>query len=417
MSFPKPFLNSLPGRAIPCAGAALALLTVALLPPPAAQAGSPPTYTFHLVGTPSGPLVSGTYLQVSGVNDAGQVVGTARGSTATGGTALAFLSAPNGGTPHTLGTLPGDTYSQGLAVNNAGQVAGDSTPANTLPTASHAFLSDPNGGALHDLGTLGGYSSSAAGVNNAGQVAGSYYETAYGIEHAFVSDPNGGALHDLGALLDGYSSHAVGVNSTGQVVGNCYGTGTYIGVPGTFAFLSDPNGGALHDLGTLPGDILSVASGVNDAGQVVGYSAIDDMLDGHAFLSDPNGGTLHDLGTLGGAKSFASGINNAGQVVGGSETAQFTDDAFLFTGGQMYDLNSLITNGTGGFTLSDTLSISNTGFIAGDSRNAAGQIAAFLLTPNASPVPEASTLVSFGLLVLSMGAWIVSARRKVPSAE
>jgi probable HAF family extracellular repeat protein len=73
----------------------------------------------------------------------------------------------------------------------------------------------------------------------------------------------------------------------------------------------------MADLGTLGGS-LSVALGINDSGQVAGWSDTDSVE--HAFLWTESGG-MKDLGTLGGGFSGAIGINNSGQVVGESETA------------------------------------------------------------------------------------------------
>ena len=67
-------------------------------------------------------------------------------------------------------------------------------------------------------------------------------------------------------------------------------------------------------IGTLGGN-NSYANGINDAGQVVGYSATAGGVQ-HAFITGPNGMGMRDLGTLGGTDSFAYGINDAGQVVG-----------------------------------------------------------------------------------------------------
>src|SRR5690606_25958683 len=93
------------------------------------------------------------------------------------------------------------------------------------------------------------------------------------------------------------------------------------------AFLVDLNTRTATSLGTLGGKGSS-ATGINDAGQVAGFSHTADG-DTHAFITGPGGVGMRDLGTLGGRESRASGINDAGQVVGYSYTDDENQRAFI----------------------------------------------------------------------------------------
>ena len=100
--------------------------------------------------------------------------------------------------------------------------------------------------------------------------------------------------------------------------------------------------GTMQDLGVLPGGIISMASAINDAGQVVGVSETGREYKMHAFLWTAAGG-MKDLGTLpGGPGSNANDINAAGQVVGSVTTEQRTAHAVLWTAaGGIRDLGTL----------------------------------------------------------------------------
>ena len=76
------------------------------------------------------------------------------------------------------------------------------------------------------------------------------------------------------------------------------------------------NGGiGMTDLGTLGGDI-SYALGINDSGEVVGYSYLADNITRHAFTWTAAGGMV-DLGTLsGGTWSQGEAINSSGDIAG-----------------------------------------------------------------------------------------------------
>ncbi|TLZ57279.1 MAG: hypothetical protein E6K15_03575 [Methanobacteriota archaeon] len=79
----------------------------------------------------------------------------------------------------------------------------------------------------------------------------------------------------------------------------------------------------VRNLGALPGNVYSIAFGINNHGQLVGLS------DSHAFLWQND--TMTDLGG-----GWANGINNLGQAVGGSGTR-----AVLWEDGAVTDLGTL----------------------------------------------------------------------------
>ena len=147
-------------------------------------------------------------------------------------------------------------------------------------------------------------------------------------------------------------------------------------VPSSFGTL--PAIGVVQDLGALGGE-SSVACGINEAGQVVGYSTMaEDNQKAHAFLWEAGQG-MQDLGTLGGAESSAQSVNNAGQVVGCSDTAERERHAFLWEAGQgMQDLGSL--------RIPYALSINKIGQVVGFSRTAKMETHAFLW--EAQPIPR-----------------------------
>ena len=182
-------------------------------------------------------------------------------------------------------------------------------------------------------------------------------------------------IKGLGTLPGGTISTAYAVNRTRQVVG----TSQTIGVTGqleTHAFRWSQ--GTMRDLGNLgplpaPGRAYSVATGINDAGKVVGEANRPDSAV-HAFLWAS--GVMRDLGTLGGQQSGAAAINATGQVVGYSTLKAAPGKtpvtrAFLWQNGHMTDLGAL----GGGY--SRAFGINDAGEIVGESRTADGRIQAF----------------------------------------
>jgi len=146
------------------------------------------------------------------------------------------------------------------------------------------------------------------------------------IQHAYQWQ--GGALQDLGALPGGYNSWAQAVSANGLVAGLSENGGfdPLFGVPAAHAILWKNGGQTIVDLGTLEGGYESLAFGVNSRGQVIGnaLNTIPDAfyffpVQSRAFLWE--NGAMQDLGTLGtGTDAFAYFINERGQIAGASFT-------------------------------------------------------------------------------------------------
>lgn len=133
--------------------------------------------------------------------------------------------------------------------------------------------------------------------------------------------------------------NVAGINNAGQIVGQLIIQQDY----SAHAYISD--GGTLRVLDAPPGYNWSVATGVNDRGDVVGVAVNDGPAarPRHAFLY--SAGQSRDLGTLGGAWSTAAAINNSGQVIGMTANAAGQSRAFLYDGGRMTDLSSKVPGG------------------------------------------------------------------------
>jgi probable HAF family extracellular repeat protein len=327
------------------------------------------------------------YPKSSGINNAGQVVGYLETDSGAG-SRHAFITGPNGRGMFDLGEmfeveLPEgrfrDSYAYGI--NDDGKVVGY-----TWNPGPEAFITGPNG---LDYRDLGGRYSVASGINTAGQAVGF-------VDHpgqAFITGPDGKGATELGTL-GGLESAASDINDIGQVVGSS----TTTAEAAYHAFITGADGEGMRDLGTL-GGLDSYASAINNAGQVVGSSRFTgEEFSGpyHAFITGPDGTGMRDLGTFGGidSYSYASGINDDGQVVGYSSTASGANHAFITgpAGNDLVDLNSLLDL-PDEVTLTEAVDINN-----------AGQVVAV-----AQVIPEPET---YAMLLAGLGVIGFMARRK-----
>lgn len=316
-----------------------------------------------------------------------------------------------------LGTLNNQPGSGAADINNKGQVVGW---FGVQYRETHAFLWQ--NGIMRDLGAPHGTRSAATALNDKGQIVGWSGSRQYTNCRAVLW---GRKVQLLDSLPGCSFNEATDVNNNGVVCGTAFNErqrarSTYHG----FVWQR----GRLTDIGTLPEDDESAADGINDAGQVVGYSrwynyfcavryengqmcrlagwGDGKTISASAINRDGNvvgtseitrsrsyfqraclwkvgqENTPIDLGTLGGGKSAANDINRKNQVVGWSYVVDDNREesaAFLWQHDVMYNLNDCIASDSG-WVLCNATAINDKGQIVGVGI-ISGHTHAFLLTP------------------------------------
>src|SRR5262245_48974947 len=279
------------------------------------------------------------------INDLGQVVGVENGAYASETHAWIY----DNGTLTDLGTL-GGTYAYPYAINNSGQIVGQSS---TASGAHHAFLYQS--GTMTDLGTFGASSSYAVAINNSGQIVINRANQA-------LLYSNGTAT-PLGTLGGAYTT-ARAINDAGQISGYSQTNRSRTDAPGNLvmdAFLY--GGGQMQDAGAAVTGYSNYGYGMNNAGQIVGWTIVKGNTQ-RAFLLSGGTATL-----IGGNGTAAYGINDQGQVVGYNNA---TSNGFLYSNGKTTNLDTLKEITAGGWDSVTPVRINNMGQIVGRVYTASG---------------------------------------------
>jgi probable HAF family extracellular repeat protein len=254
-------------------------------------------------------------------------------------------------------------------IGNRGQILGTADEIrqpNPVPT-DRALVWTPNGNGGYDLviNDFGGVESYVFDINNRNQIPGRNIDTPDHETPIYVVNGTVTPLTDLG----GGGGTARGINGKGQIVGYVDSDGLVNGVETNTAVIweRDANGVyQLKDLGTF-GFQQATLRDINNAGQIIGSTSDGS---GSTATSNPflyQNGEYTAIGSLGGKTGSTNGINEFGEVVGASQIASGTNHGYVYIGGQLTDLNDLVTtpltyNGAA-VTLTSAVSINNFGEI------------------------------------------------------
>jgi probable HAF family extracellular repeat protein len=266
-----------------------------------------------------------------------------------------------------------------------------------LPSAGNSCLPFLwQNGAMTALPTLGGNNGAVNQINKNGEMAG-LAETARPdpdcpapqVLHFKPVTWASGKIHELVTLDGDRDGAAFAINDHGQVAGasgqcSAFNPNLLENFLPLHALLWQ--GDIVTDLGNLGGTgqgFGNLALNLNNQGQVIGQSDLAGDANFHAFLWTKETG-IQDLGTLpGDVNSVAVGINDSGEIVGPSLDANFNPHPYLWRNGVMTALNSLIPANSP-LSLLVACSINSSGEIVGLAVTSTGEYHGYLATPSSN---------------------------------
>jgi uncharacterized membrane protein len=275
-----------------------------------------------------------------------------------------------------------------FGINDRGEVVGSYRDA---AFQSHGFFRDAASNfAPVDVPFLNASNTTAYGLNNQGQIVGSYNTGAFQNLHGFVLQQ--GQFHAIDVPFSGSSNtEAFGINGQGEIVGGY--------------FLSSMRGGSEHGFldssGVftsleVPSAELTEVNGISNTALIVG-SFSDANFNQHGFvLKEGLFQVIDDPSATNGTRAF--GVNDLGQIVGDYFTAEFGGrvHGFLLDAGVF---NAIDVPFRGSFN-TVVRGINDRGDLVGLFSDAQGEHG-FIATPQTA-VPEPSSVLLLGVGIAAL---------------
>ena len=256
------------------------------------------SYTYTEVNVPGA-----SFTGFTGINNEGQIVGQYTDRTGEYGLLYSGGSFTQIDGPH-----PADYINTSITgINNGGQIVGYTANSSDPASGVTGFLD--NNGVFTTINFPGARSTEPAGINDAGQIIGTYSTFGSYFTHGFIRSADGVyTTFDVPGTL---GTSLNGINNRGQVVGY-YATNT-----GFIAFLYSN-----ASFTSLPNSFGGIAS-LNNVGQFLSVEGVFDEINYQASFTSIN--------VPGYNVTQASGINDAGQIVGDAYT-DIGHSSGVFTG-------------------------------------------------------------------------------------